>query len=121
MPFPPVAIRERLAGRPEPARSLPPLAEAYAHCRALAREHYKNFPVASLLIPRSLRGPVAAIYAFARRADDFADEPGYEGRRLALLEDWSRQLEVSTEGESADPIFVALFARIVLKEKTSWP
>ncbi len=36
--------------------------------------HYENFPVASLLLPRHLRHPVAQIYRFAREADDFADE-----------------------------------------------
>jgi len=36
--------------------------------------HYENFPVASLLLPRNLRHPVAQIYRFAREADDFADE-----------------------------------------------
>ncbi len=36
--------------------------------------HYENFPVASLLLPRRLRHPVQVIYAFARRADDIADE-----------------------------------------------
>ncbi|HKJ76368.1 MAG TPA: squalene/phytoene synthase family protein, partial [Gammaproteobacteria bacterium] len=38
---------------------------AYRACRRLARDHYENFPVASLLLPRRLRDPVAAIYAFA--------------------------------------------------------
>lgn len=36
--------------------------------------HYENFPVASLLLPAPLRQPVAAIYRFARSADDIADE-----------------------------------------------
>ena len=39
-----------------------------------ATDHYENFPVASLLLPRHLRAPVAAIYRFARAADDIADE-----------------------------------------------
>ena len=39
-----------------------------------ATDHYENFPVASLLLPRHLRAPVAAIYRFARSADDIADE-----------------------------------------------
>ncbi|MDD2947630.1 MAG: squalene/phytoene synthase family protein, partial [Rugosibacter sp.] len=38
------------------------------------KKHYENFPVASLLLPKPLREPIAAIYAFARSADDFADE-----------------------------------------------
>jgi hydroxysqualene synthase len=36
--------------------------------------HYENFPVASLLCPPRLRAPIAAIYHFARTADDIADE-----------------------------------------------
>jgi squalene synthase HpnC len=37
-------------------------------------QHYENFPVASLLCPPRLRAPIAAIYHFARTADDIADE-----------------------------------------------
>jgi phytoene synthase len=37
-------------------------------------EHYENFPVASLLLPRAVRRPIEHIYAFARSADDIADE-----------------------------------------------
>ncbi|MGZ5115466.1 MAG: squalene synthase HpnC [Burkholderiales bacterium] len=37
-------------------------------------DHYENFPVASILLPRRLREPIALIYRFAREADDFADE-----------------------------------------------
>ena len=37
-------------------------------------DHYENFPVASWLCPRRLRPPIAAIYHFARTADDIADE-----------------------------------------------
>jgi len=47
---------------------------AYQWCHALVQAHYENFPVASRLLPRRLRDPVAAIYAFARTADDLADE-----------------------------------------------
>ena len=47
--------------------------DAYATCQRLAREHYENFPVASWLMPRAARLHIAAIYAFARIADDFAD------------------------------------------------
>ncbi len=42
--------------------------------RATVAAHYENFPVASLLLPRQMRPHVAALYAFARAADDFADE-----------------------------------------------
>lgn len=45
----------------------------YARCETLARSHYENFPV-GWLVPPALRPHVHAIYAFARTADDFADE-----------------------------------------------
>lgn len=44
------------------------------YCESLARAHYENFPVASRLLPAAMRPHVAAIYAFARIADDMADE-----------------------------------------------
>ncbi len=52
----------------------PDVGAAYAHCLRRASAHYENFPVASRLLPRPLREPVAAIYCFARDADDLADE-----------------------------------------------
>ena len=52
--------------------------QSYRHCQQLAATHYENFPVGSLLIRKYLRPHVHAIYAFARTADDFADEPGLE-------------------------------------------
>ena len=70
------------------------LSLAYAYCERLAREHYENFPVASLLLPKPLRPHIAAIYAFARRADDLADEPGPEpAERLRLLDAWGARLD----------------------------
>lgn len=67
--------------------------DAYAACLQIARDHYENFPVASRLVPASLRPHLAAIYAFARGADDIADEPGRTcDQRIALLEEWSGHL-----------------------------
>ena len=93
-----------------------PLEEAYAACEQLARSHYENFPVASLLLPRAMRPSIAAIYAFARRADDFADEgdvPAAE--RLRALDQWRRRLHACTlptsrDGATSpdDHVFVAL-------------
>ncbi len=72
------------------------LSDAYTDCQRLAREHPENFPVASWLLPKELRPHVAAIYAFARTADDFADEPGREAaERLQLLNQWGRLLKAS--------------------------
>ena len=65
------------------------LDDAYAACDRIARQHYENFPVASLLLPAAMRPHIAAIYAFARAADDFADEGDRTpAERLALLDDW---------------------------------
>lgn len=87
------------------------LAAAYAHCTGLARAHYENFPVASLMLPAAMRPHIAAIYAFARRADDFADEPGPSpAERIALLRDWHRRLhDTRSAGTTGDDlIFTAL-------------
>ncbi len=89
----------------------PQVAAAYEHCERLARSHYENFPVASVLVPAGMRRHIAAIYAFARTADDFADEPSRPPDvRLQLLDDWGTRLRRSVaEGPpSTDPIFVAL-------------
>lgn len=50
------------------------LESSYKYCLDLAKKHYENFPVASLLIPKNKRKYIAAIYAFSRIADDIADE-----------------------------------------------
>lgn len=83
---------------------------AAAYCARLTRGHHENFPVASLFVPRPLRPAVRAIYAFARTADDFADEPEHEGARLPRLEAWERMLRRAFEGEAEHPIFVTLGA-----------
>lgn len=87
---------------------------AYAECLRRARAHYENFPVASLLLPSVMRPHVAAIYAFARTADDVADEPGLtEAQRLAQLAAYRAQLDACAAGApSDDPVFVALGASI---------
>jgi len=51
-----------------------PVVSAFPDDRHRPVEHYENFPVASWLCPPRLRRPVAAIYWFARTADDIADE-----------------------------------------------
>jgi squalene synthase HpnC len=83
-------------------------AAADAYCARLTRGHDENFPVASLLVPRDLRRAVRAIYAFARTADDFADEPEHAVKRLPLLDAWERMLRGAFEGRAEHPVFVAL-------------
>ena len=78
------------------------LAQAYAACEALARSHYENFPVASLLLPKAMRPHVAAVYAFARRADDMADEgTATPSERRAALDSWCRRLHAAVAAASA--------------------
>ena len=83
------------------------LEEAFAYCEARTKAHYENFPV-GLFVPRARRPYVYAIYTFARAADDFADEPIYEGVRQQKLDQWEALLEGAYRGEAEGPIFVAL-------------
>ncbi len=83
------------------------LDEAFAHCEARVKAHYENFPV-GLFVPREKRGYIHALYAFARAADDFADERLYEGMRQEKLDEWEARLHAAYRGEAEDPIFVAL-------------
>ncbi|MDX1593721.1 MAG: squalene synthase HpnC [Gammaproteobacteria bacterium] len=85
------------------------LANAYAHCLGVVHGHYENFPVASVLLPRQLREPVAAIYAFARRADDHADEGDLDpDERLHRLDLEARALDGDPDALPGDPVHLAL-------------
>src|SRR5258708_36371744 len=85
----------------------PNLEAAYDQCQKLALSHYENFPVASLLLPKKSRPHVAALYAFARTADDFADEKKYEGRRLKKIKNWEKSLRLAVQGKPAPAILRA--------------
>ncbi len=84
------------------------VARAYEYCEEFARAHHESFPVASHFVPSELRPHVIALYAFARAADDFADEPQYEGRRVEALDAWHDELRRCFHGEATHPVFVAL-------------
>lgn len=85
------------------------LEAAYRICWQIACSHYENFPIGSRLLPRPLRKHLAAIYAFARIADDYADEGSRSpSERLQLLDEWERHLETAYEGRAELPVFVAL-------------
>jgi phytoene synthase len=77
-------------------------------------DHYENFPVASWLLPARLRGPIEAIYAFARGADDIADEGELpEAARLRGLERYRRALDEIESGDlPAEPAFVRLASAV---------
>ena len=81
------------------------MSDPYAECLRIARAHYENFPVASRLVPADLRPHIAAVYAFARGADDIADEPGpTPDERLARLDEWREHLRQPPR----DAVFAAL-------------
>src|SRR5262245_26037719 len=80
----------------------------------MAVDHYENFPVASILMPPRFRRPVALIYRFAREADDFADEGDLPpDRRLALLDNFNRELDRIDRGELPGISWFADLAGIV--------
>jgi squalene synthase HpnC len=73
---------------------------ASAPAPAVAGQHYENFPVASWLCPPRLRPPIAAIYAFARTADDIADEgDASPSERLAQLGAFRADLALTARGQ----------------------
>ena len=73
-------------------------------------DHYENFPVASILLPRRLVPAVEAIYAFARSADDIADEgDAAPAERLAALDAYGAALDAIERGDPpANPMFARL-------------
>lgn len=80
-------------------------------------DHYENFPVASLILPRRLRPAVRAIYAYARSADDIADEgDASDDERLAGLARYRTELQRIGTGQTPTgdlaPVFAPLAAAI---------
>jgi len=96
--------------------------DPYAACSQLAREHYENFPVGRL-VPKKLRPHVHAVYAFARVADDLADE-GYsdprqkspdskaptQAQRLAVFESYQEAWQQALKGNSYDSQYQWIFS-----------
>jgi squalene synthase HpnC len=84
------------------------LGQAQAYCSHLARKHYENFTVASLLLPRRLLRHFHAVYAYCRWADDLADEAGGGQSALGLLRWWRAELLHCYDGQPRHPVMVAL-------------
>jgi squalene synthase HpnC len=77
-------------------------------------DHYENFPVSSVLLPKHLRRPVELIYRFAREADDFADEGELAPAvRLERLDAFSRQLRKIEAGETPDIAWFGELAQVI--------
>ncbi len=72
--------------------------------------HYENFPVASWLCPPALRPAIAALYAYARTADDLADEgDAGPGQRLADLAAYREDLQACVSGGTVSPRWAGVF------------
>lgn len=82
--------------------------EAERAARRLARSHYENFIVASVLLPGRLRQPFYNVYAFCRIADDLADESASPGEALAYLSELQSQLDQTFRGQPPPNLFLAL-------------
>lgn len=96
---------------PELAVALPASLEldaCYRYCETLCRSRHHNYPVGSMFARSELRKHIFALFAFARVADDFADERAYEGRRARELDRWEEQLHAAYRGHADHPVFVAL-------------
>lgn len=76
-----------------------PLARSYSHCAAVARRQAKNFYPSFLLLPANRRKSMCALYAFMRRTDDIADEPGEIECKKKALQRWRDDLNEALEGK----------------------
>jgi squalene synthase HpnC len=91
------------SGHPPVAR-----ADAWRYCTWVARTHYENFSVASLLLPRRLLRHFHSVYAYCRWSDDLADETGGGEKALQLLHWWRQELLACYDGTPRHPVLVAL-------------
>jgi len=83
--------------------------DGFRYCETIARSHYENFPVASSFLPKEIRKYVWTIYAFARIADDYADEPGFTlAERMDNLNQWEQYLDECYNGNPTHRVFAAL-------------
>jgi hydroxysqualene synthase len=83
--------------------------DGFRYCETIARSHYENFPVASHFVPKEIRKYVWTIYAFARIADDYADEPGFTvAERMDNLNQWEQYLDECYNGNPTHRVFAAL-------------
>ena len=86
---------------------------AFKWCEGIAKSHYENFPVASLLLPNSIRQHVIIIYAFSRIADDIADEYSMHfgaekaEHALAIMHHFCKQAQMNVF-KGNNPLWIAM-------------
>lgn len=100
--------RELAAWGPGAGRAAPPLPAARAYCARVAKAHYENFTVASLLLPRRLIPHFYSVYAYCRWSDDLADETTGGQVALNLIAWWRGELLACYGGTPRHPVAVAL-------------
>lgn len=88
---------------------------AFIFCKKIALKHYENFPVGSVIIPKSLRKHFFSVYAYSRLADDIADEYLHEfgkSKAIAGLELFEKYLldDNYAIAQAGNPVFIALAA-----------
>lgn len=89
-----------------------------ATINAVSIDHYENFPVASVLCPPAIRPAVAAIYHYARTADDIADEgDAAPAARLADLAAYRADLRAVLAGQDPSPRWAPMFAALARQQR----
>ena len=84
---------------------------AYRRCEQITRREAANFFYGIMLLPRSKRQAMSAVYAFARRVDDIGDDHldrAYQLSALAGERQLLSDLAAGAVGNPADPVSVAL-------------
>ena len=97
------------------------LSTAEEYCEKFTRSHYENFSVASFLLPKILRKPFFAVYAYCRMSDDLADESSSPTEAIEKLDVWEKQLDLCFQGEATHPIYIALRETIAKHRLTKQP
>ena len=88
----------------------------YKQARRLAKSHYENFPVVSLLIPKRFINDISIVYWFARTADDYSDEGNISGsERLEKLNAFEERLDSLLKNHPASHLEAALEQTIITK------
>jgi phytoene synthase len=86
-----------------------------AECRAMLKENSKTFFAASLMLPKTVREPASALYAFCRMADDAVDldTRATKAGKSAAVNELRERLELVYAGRPVDQAPDRAFAEVV--------